>query len=469
MAGMPRPPLARQLLATLLLSLFAAACGRTAGSPVDPAQLGYQACNSYYGCGPGRHCSAAGTCWAECRDSADCGLTDPGGRRWLCNPFGQCVAPGGERACSAHADCGPDGLCNGRCSRSGAVCGAAAECPYTDEACQGRCAAWCRNDDDCAGGDAALDCTPLGRCLLPGWERWVAPGRLPPTACARDAQCKALGWGWACRSGRCAPTDAGPDLGSGPADQPAHRLRGIWGLRLNLALITYGLPLLSRQTTNSAHLFLVRARHTGDDLLELDEKLCALEMINFSDGDRPPSDLIHVTIPHTFLAALPLAHHRVQLPSAAAGTPFVSDRWLELRGALLDDPAQDPLPTRHDYEARPDDPRLWDQDADGRPGMTTLTDGVLRGEIYIVQRIAFALDGVLVDADHIEGRVRAETEEHLLDASKASLVYDIETALHPDADRTTFRMLRLADDASCADLLAEAERTGSWLAYRESL
>ncbi len=453
----------------MVLAGWCAACGSSTGQPVNPAALGYLACSGYYACGPGRHCAESGACWAECRDSADCALVDPTGERWLCNPFGQCVAPGDQAPCARHADCGPNGLCNGRCSLSQAVCGTDAECPYPQEACAGRCAAWCRGPDDCAGGDPELACTPLGRCLLPGWERWVPPGELPPASCRTDAQCKALGFAWRCDQGLCSPSDAPVDLGAGPADRPAHALRGMWGMRLNLSVITYGLPLLSRQTTNSSHLLLVRARHTRADELELTEKLCSLEMINFSDTDSPPSDLIHVTIPHTFLAALPLATHRVQIDAQGPGAAFASDTWLEVRGARLADPDADPLPTRLEYEAAPADPRLWDQDADGRPGMTTLTDGVLRGEIYIVQRLRTALAGQQVDAERIGGRVIAQTQEHLLDASKAALVYDIQTELHPDLDRTYFRMLRLPTDASCADLLAEAGRQGSWLGHTDRL
>ena len=292
---------------------------------------------------------------------------------------------------------------------------------------------------------------------------------MPPSSCETDAQCKALGFGFTCDQGLCAALDGPLDLGAGPADRPAHGLRGVWGMRLNLAVITYGLPLLSRQTTNSSHLVLVQARHDQGDALELTEKLCSLEMINFSDDGTAPSDLIHVTIPHGFLAALPLANHRATVAGLGPGEAFATDTWVEVRGARLSDPERDPLPTRSDYEASPADPRLWDQDGDGRVGMTTLTDGVLRGEIYIVQRVRLALSGEQVDADRLHGLVVAQTEEHLLDASKAALVYDIQTELHPESDRTHFRMLRLPEDAGCADLLAESERAGSWLGYTERL
>jgi hypothetical protein len=238
---------------------------------------------------------------------------------------------------------------------------------------------------------------------------------------------------------------------------------------MNLAVVTYGLPLLSRQNTNSSHLLLIRARHTGGDRLALEEKLCSLSMVNFSDTGAPPSDLVHVTIPLAFLQAMPIVRHGLELAAADPGDPFVTDESLELRGCSLSDPQSDPLPDRHDVAADPDDPRLWDQDRDGKPGLTTLTDGVLRGEIYIAQRMRLALAGQLVGPDRIAGHVLVQTEERILGSSKASLVYDISTEIHADPDRTWFAMQRLAPDASCADLIRMADRAGSFLAHRDRL
>ncbi len=473
----------------VIASLALIGCSATQGQPLDPAGLGYSDCVAYYDCGQGRYCNADGYCWSDCRTTADCALLDDSAPELICNLFGQCVAPGGERECAAHDDCGENGLCNGRCSMSNAVCGQASECPYDDdgEECAGLCAPHCRTDDDCLPFDPELSCTPVSRCLLPGWERWISPGELPPADCQRDSQCKALGWSWECDcakriepdtglsrcasedGGVCIPTEGPLDLGSGPESCPARTFRGVWGMRVNLAIITYGLPLHSRLPANSSHLFLVRVRQDGEDRLLLDEKLCELKMINFSDNDSEPSSLIHVTIPLRFLASIPLLTRTVELQAADPDAPWTTSTSLEVRGCLLPDPWHDPLPTRTDFEADPDDPRFWDQDEDGKPGMTTLTDGVLRGEIYIVQRVQLAAEGRIVDPDHVRGLIQVRTEEHIISSSKASMIYDIDTEIHPDPERTFFRMQRLPDDASCADLIRLADREDSWLRQTDFL
>jgi hypothetical protein len=264
-----------QILATFILAFGACACSPVQGQPVKGSELGYTSCTGYYTCGAGRFCSQASTCWSECRDAADCSLVsdDPGAS--LCNLFGQCVAPGSSGQCANHAECGTQGFCNGRCSSSQAACGSADECPFENETCQGECAAWCRTQDDCAGGDPDIGCTPVGLCLLPGWERWISPGELSPSSCIRDDQCAALGFGFHCEcekkpdplsgglrcendsAGTCMPSQDLIDLGDG-------EMAGVWGMRMNLAVVTFGLPLLSRQTTNSSHLILVRARQQAD-------------------------------------------------------------------------------------------------------------------------------------------------------------------------------------------------------------
>ncbi len=134
-------------------------------------------------------------------------------------------------------------------------------------------------------------------------------------------------------------------------------------------------------------------------------------------------------------------------------------------GCILDDPVNDPLPTRDDYEADPNDPRFWDQDEDGQVGMTTLMDGIMRGAIYNVQRWTAIYHGRILDADHVKGLSTIVSKQKVLSASNPTLIQDIDTFIHDDEDRTYFRMQRLDDDASCADLIRLANRYDSWLRH----
>ncbi len=476
-----------------LAALAAAACTQTSGLPVDEDALGYLACEGYFDCGVGRYCNAQGFCWADCRTTADCALVAPG---TLCNRFGQCVLDEGERACESHADCGQASFCNGRCSTAGSVCGDAAECPnaFGPETCTGSCGRPCRTDNDCLAIGPDLECTPVGLCLLPGWEKWISPGELPPTTCMQDSHCKTRGWGWECAcpktpdaktgiprcnagiASTCAPAAGALDLGDGPAASPAHAQRGIWGMRMEIAVMTE-VPIIGYQRTYSSNLFLVKARHDEGDRLELDEKLCDLKLINFVDNDQPFTDLGWMVIPYTYLRSLALLRRSVELPAAGPGARWLTTQSVEVRGAVIADPQRDPLPTRLDFEADPADPRFWDQDEDGHVGMTTLMDGIMRGEVYNVQRWKATYDGEILDADHVRGLASIENEQLVISASKPTLVYDSQSVIHEDPTRTYFRLERLdprfpdkqPGDISCADLIRYAERNDSWLRHTPHL
>jgi hypothetical protein len=476
-----------------LAALLVAACAETTGAPVDQNALGYRTCEGYYDCGAGRYCNPDGFCWADCRITADCALVEPG---TLCNRFGQCVLDQGVKECVSHADCGQANYCNGRCSSSGSTCGQDSECPnlFGPETCQGTCGRPCGHDNDCIALGDELECAPVGLCLLPGWERWIDPGSLPPTSCKQDSHCLVLGFGWACdcaktpdpRTGiprctggaesTCVPVDGELDLGDGPAASPAHAFRGIWGMRMEIAVMTQ-VPIIGFQRTYSSNLFLIKARHSQGDRLELEEKLCDLKLINFIDSNEEFTDLGWMVIPLRYLRSLAVLERVLELPAAGRGAPWRTTQSVEVRGAVLQEPALDPLPTRQDFEANPGDPRFWDQDEDGKVGMTTLMDGILRGEIYNVQRWKAIYEGEVLDPDHVRGLAVIENEQLVISASKASLVYDSQSVMHADPTRTYFRLERLTPrfpdkapgDITCADLIRYGERSDSWLRHTPHL
>jgi hypothetical protein len=455
-------------------------CSSTDGIPIDPAELGYETCLGYFECGPGRHCGPEGLCRADCRSTADCAFYGSG---LLCNSFGQCLHPDGGRRCLSHEDCGENRYCNGECSSSLASCGGVDDCPLATDECEGTCGAHCGNDNDCLEYEEELTCTPVGQCLRTGWEQWIPVGELPPVECRRDRQCKVLGWRWYCDCDKyedprigticagsaksvCVESPEPLDFGSGPESSPAHVFAGMWGLRDQAAQTQVGLPLVGRQDSTSSTLSLVKITHTEGDRLKLETKNCDIQLINFVETDEPFEDLAWMLIPYAYLHSLPVSVQWVEVTSAEHGAHFESTVLFDLRGLILDDPVNDPLPDRHVFEANPGDERFWDQDEDGKVGVTTLMDGMIRGEIYNVQRIRSQLHGIILDQDHIRGPVGLiESEKRIISASSPSLIYDTEFKNHEQEDRTFFRLMRIDDDASCADLIREGYRNDSWLRY----
>jgi hypothetical protein len=496
----------KPLVSCCTLLLAAAGCSQTVGQPVDPEELGYRSCQDDFECGSGRYCLPdSATCFADCRTTADCVFLGPD---LICDTRGRCIAQTGDEKCISHADCGPGHYCNGVCSSTPAVCGSDNECPLAGESCSGLCAAHCGVDDDCresclAGtcslsgercqGDAdctsLLDesCTPVGLCMRPGWERWIPPGQLPPTGCLSDSECRMLGYRYLCDcdheqdpiSGRiqcqngvssvCIEDTEELDFGDGPADSPAHELTGIWGMRVEIAVVTVGLPLVVTHNSYSSNLFLVKASHRKGDTLELEERLCESDIINFNNDDTPYQDMIWMVIPNDYLRSLPILRQTAAVTSTGSLDLFETSQSVELRGCLLAEPAHDPMPTREEFLADPGDARVWDQDRDGHPGMTVYVDGVIRGRLYNIQRWTAIHHGLIVDVDHIRGLTSAQSEEVLLGTDNETLDQDTQTAMHDQADRTYFRMMRVDADTSCARLIREAHHADSWLRHTDHL
>ena len=206
--------------------------------------------------------------------------------------------------------------------------------------------------------------------------------------------------------------------------------------------------------------------HVEVGTLKLESRECDIKLINFQDNDEPPEEMAWMVIPHAYLHSLPMRVQWIEdVISAESGTQMDVSMLVETRGVVLDDPLNDPVPDRSDFLQNPDDPRFWDQDQDGKPGITMLMDGMMRGEIYHVQRITAKPNGTLIDKDHIRGLCTVTTEMEYLDASNPDLLADIDFLVHEEADRTFFRLMRMPDDTSCADLIREGSRNDSWIRH----
>ncbi|MBI5525166.1 MAG: hypothetical protein HY897_02450, partial [Deltaproteobacteria bacterium] len=66
---------------------------------------------------------------------------------------------------------------------------------------------------------------------------------------------------------------------------------------------------------------------------------------------------------------------------------------------------------------------------------------------------------------HIQGLVEHTSKQNVLGASDPSYVYDTTSIPHKQADRSFFKAVRMADTASCNDVIAERKRAGSWIEF----
>lgn len=123
-------------------------------------------------------------------------------------------------------------------------------------------------------------------------------------------------------------------------------------------------------------------------------------------------------------------------------------------GIRLDDPANESLPTD------PNDPRIVDDDGDGKPGLTVsirVTDD-LTGELYIARREIFAYEAFLREPDVLTGTVTDNSEQLVIGASDPIFASSpANWAQYPDLSKSPLILKRVEADWDCERLAAERD------------
>ncbi len=199
-------------------------------------------------------------------------------------------------------------------------------------------------------------------------------------------------------------------------------------------------PLAGEVSRTSTVAQFVEIRQDGGSLTMLDH-YCFTAI---DDGTA----LVRTEIPDAFMASLDPSPRVATVRETDDGIVFEQEEYVEVRGAILDRPGVDALPDD------PQDPRVIDQDGDGHPGMTVRVTilGMVRGEIYVVQRVRYRLHGHVVNAERIEGRIAWDDEQSILAATHALLRVDAPASPDPEPTAHRFVMLRADPSWDCATL-----------------
>ena len=230
---------------------------------------------------------------------------------------------------------------------------------------------------------------------------------------------------------------AGPTADAGETGTAG--LLGVWAQR-QVTVSDVDVPVVGTTRTPTVSLLRVEispGRAPGLRALHL--QICGISL-------GSDADLARTLIPDAFVDALPEVDREASL--GEDGTYTVE--WLtQVHGARLEDPEADMLPTALD------DPRVFDQDGDGHPGLTVRIGGLVDGEIYVVQRGRDRLSGRFAD-DRVDGRLEWTSEQVVLGADVDLLEMPVPT--HPVADPAAhvFALRRLPADADCEFVLAHA-------------
>ena len=154
----------------------------------------------------------------------------------------------------------------------------------------------------------------------------------------------------------------------------------------------------------------------------------------------------HITVPAASVASLP--------PFTRAGTlsaagDYDLPTFYRLEGVNLTTVESEMLPETSE------DARVYDQDNDGKAGLTLIVTGLVDGEMYVIYRTSPALSGKTVASDAIEGALTVSSEQVVLGSDPTNLKDLTKPGVaDPTACASYFRMVRVADDADCAFVIA---------------
>lgn len=193
------------------------------------------------------------------------------------------------------------------------------------------------------------------------------------------------------------------------------------------------LPMLKAVTATSISVALVDLKQQGDRLAGSGQ-LCSLSLDS-------TSRLVRTTFPPAFLRALPPVRVDAWLERHQGQELLRSKNRTLVIGARLEDPERDRLP--RDASDR----RVIDQDGDGKPGMTVVVEGLVNGEVYVLQRSSSQLSGSRTK-DGFSGKIAFDLEQVVVGASTALLRHGPNPQAEPGGN--VFHLIRIGPSASCA-------------------
>lgn len=228
-------------------------------------------------------------------------------------------------------------------------------------------------------------------------------------------------------------------LGVRAEEAPPFDLTGTWAvMEVTSDIVVY--PFVGQRTRTTTLILLLEMRQSGRDVL-IRARHC---LADIDDG----TGLVVTEITDAFLRSLGVVERAASLELVGGNWRFGLDWGTTVHGARLADPVRDPLPTS------PDDPRVVDQDGDGKPGITVPLRilGLISGEVYAVQRLWKLLAGTVVSSDLVRGLISWTNEQVAIGASNPFLKTDAQAQVDPVRERSYFVALRIPPGTTCEDL-----------------
>lgn len=244
-----------------------------------------------------------------------------------------------------------------------------------------------------------------------------------------------------------------PDLGQG---EGALELSGNWVLFTEDRRCI--LPDVGDVVENivwSFYLINFDAVNEGSALINLNSSLCYQYLSPLPFG-------FVTVVPRAVITSLNPLDYVGFLVDGSPGAPFLTEPVVDAWGyENLNDAIGLPLDI--------DDERIFDQDEDGKPGVSLSIETVQGNaicDVQVVQRTQFSLEGSVATRTRIEGTFNVKPEQTILSASSALCATG---DVIPSMERSRFELVRLSDDlANCAAIRDNLDRVRQRLARVEA-
>lgn len=219
---------------------------------------------------------------------------------------------------------------------------------------------------------------------------------------------------------------------------PALDLTGTWKLTLRVANRA-AIPLLGDTTVWSVSTYLATVRWDGEQFIQ-HHVVCDIET-------RSTRRIAEHVLPLAYVRAMPEKTYPLGLTPDGDTLGFHADLALIHIG-------YDPLATGGSLPVEDQDNGLIeDWDGDGHPGATVRLKVPVLGvvEVYMVQRMHALIAGVVSSPDLIYGQLALPiVEQRIVGASNVLMRGN--PRVEPDPDNSSFRMVRLPQGTTCAEL-----------------
>ena len=229
-------------------------------------------------------------------------------------------------------------------------------------------------------------------------------------------------------------------------------LSGHWGWKFALTYYTM-LPIFNRKVTMLLTGTAVSDVTQVGNEFRFSEQICNLHMAIVEDIN------FEVFFPQRTIDSVPIRHHTATLTGSGVGEGFTTPPTLSILGEheeMMSDPFTEPLPTEET------DPKVLDQDADGLPGVTVVTEGMIQGKIYCILRLVRIPDGQVKSGSLIEGFNDSTAELSVLGASTQFLKLNLDLTKCPDENVNHFQLVRIPDGMDCVELENNASAVFSY-------